>query len=77
VFKIIAGNVEGLPQFGYLMLCQPSDDVIKKRKFDDNEKTIAKRSHPWPMIGSDMMLKLFGHAQIAANPCWAQPFKMQ
>lgn len=25
-------NVEGLPQFGYLMLCPPSDDALKKRK---------------------------------------------
>jgi len=40
----ISANARGLPQFGYLMLCPPGDDVIKKRKFDDNEKQIAKRS---------------------------------
>ena len=33
------------------------DDAIKKRKFDENEKSIAKRSYPLPMIGSDMLLK--------------------
>jgi hypothetical protein len=42
----MAANVEGLPQFGYLMLCLPGDDAIKERKFDDNERTIAKWSHP-------------------------------
>ncbi|HMJ47393.1 MAG TPA: hypothetical protein VK498_08685 [Ferruginibacter sp.] len=43
---ILAANVWGLPQFGYLMLCLPGDDAIKERKFDENEKTIAKRSPP-------------------------------
>jgi len=42
----ISPNARGLPQFGYLMLCPPDDDGLKKRKFDENEKPIAKRSRP-------------------------------
>ena len=41
----IAYNARGLPQFGYLMLCQPGDDAIKERNFDEKEKGIAKRSY--------------------------------
>ncbi|HMK04082.1 MAG TPA: hypothetical protein VK489_07825 [Ferruginibacter sp.] len=46
LFLRIAANVRGLPQFGYLMLCPPGDDAIKERKFDENEKSIAKTVAP-------------------------------
>jgi hypothetical protein len=42
---------------------------IKERNFDETEKLITERSRPQQKIGSGLLMKKVGHAQLAENPC--------